>query len=1010
MHDHPWKQTKLRNLKAYSYEELLAMENGHPGPTSSRHGPYIVGGDSDDVGLRMVNSKDFPKGVSPRPCVVDMLVPEKAVTSIYGTSGVVKSTLVLDLLLCASRGDATWLGRRLGGTYKSVFVDFELDLEEQAKRSRQLCWGRGYEELPENMNYIGGRGRTPASVFNLAYDRCKEEEITLVAIDSAGMAMTGDAGKYRDVVDFFQHILDAFTVNLGCTIILIDHQANVQAGESYQTKAQFGSSYKGNLSRSRIQMQLQESSKGVRRLTLRHNKANFTDYVEPFDVTVRFMGHALTLEAETMDVADLAQEGQLPAWKRALLILYKENDPMVRHNIAAAVGVSHGTVGNALTNLRKREFIRDCGRGPDGTNPVEITPKGTEFVEEFLSAYTDDIITSHPPYRDRDDDDVPNDVGDDSEASVERADGLWERTYAVPENDPVFVDKGDDLGEVHEWIQTSEILGVDIETTGLDPENDRICLIQLSDGEKTFVLDALALDLRSTVRGLRKPRIVAHNAKFEAAFIQATYGVELEIEDTIFLVKILEQGTRPDMFTDSNKIENVVARYHALPLPKTDHTSDWTERPLTEDQILYAAEDAEVLVPLYAALLDGIEQNEIEEVLDIECRCAPAFRWMEETGVFVDVAKLRERMDELQKEAQRLHKRLQKHSEINWGSPDQLREFFGLEGKKDWPLTGKTKRPSTKTEHLGRLKHPAIPDFVAWKRAQKTLSSFGERWMKMIGEDGRLHSKYGLLTTVTGRTECSSPNIQQTPRESPHRECITAPEGRVLIKADYSQIELRIAAKYAPDENLLGLYQDGNVDVHTRMAAAITDKPESRVTKAERNAAKAANFGPLYGMGAKRLVETARKSYGVDWDLDKAKAVLKTFKQSYPGIASWHRDGYTPHNTNRSELAPTRTYAGRRRTHFKSVMDWFNTPIQGTGADGAKLAMALLYERRDEVPSLAPVIFVHDEIVVECDEADAEAAREHLIRCMVDGMNAVLNKDEPRVPVVVEAKVTKSWA
>jgi DNA polymerase I len=144
--------------------------------------------------------------------------------------------------------------------------------------------------------------------------------------------------------------------------------------------------------------------------------------------------------------------------------------------------------------------------------------------------------------------------------------------------------------------------------------------------------------------------------------------------------------------------------------------------------------------------------------------------------------------------------------------------------------------------------------------------------------------------------------------------------------------------------------------------------------------------------------------------LDEAKRILKTFKETYPGIAAWHKTGYKPHETNRSELAPTRTLAGRRRRHFKSVMDWFNTPIQGTGADGAKLAMALLYERRSEVPSMAPVLFVHDEIVVECDLGDAEAASELLRRCMQDGMDAVLNKDEPRVAVIVDVEAPrKSW-
>jgi len=112
---------------------------------------------------------------------------------------------------------------------------------------------------------------------------------------------------------------------------------------------------------------------------------------------------------------------------------------------------------------------------------------------------------------------------------------------------------------------------------------------------------------------------------------------------------------------------------------------------------------------------------------------------------------------------------------------------------------------------------------------------------------------------------------------------------------------------------------------------------------------------------------------------------------------------------DKSELAPTRTMAGRRRRRFKSVNDWFNSPIQGTGADGAKLALALMHERRAEIPSLVPVLFVHDEIVVECHEQDAEKAKEFLERCMKEGMDQVLNQEGEYMPPEVEAIITDRW-
>jgi DNA polymerase-1 len=137
-------------------------------------------------------------------------------------------------------------------------------------------------------------------------------------------------------------------------------------------------------------------------------------------------------------------------------------------------------------------------------------------------------------------------------------------------------------------------------------------------------------------------------------------------------------------------------------------------------------------------------------------------------------------------------------------------------------------------------------------------------------------------------------------------------------------------------------------------------------------------------------------------------AALQTFKERYPDIARWHRDGYSA--DDRAELAPSRTLAGRRRCKFKRIGDWFNHGIQGSAADGAKLALALLYEHRDRVPSMVPILFVHDEIVAECDETEVEAAKELLEWVMRTGMGAVIIKSGPPVPIVVEAEVRDSWA
>jgi DNA polymerase-1 len=172
------------------------------------------------------------------------------------------------------------------------------------------------------------------------------------------------------------------------------------------------------------------------------------------------------------------------------------------------------------------------------------------------------------------------------------------------------------------------------------------------------------------------------------------------------------------------------------------------------------------------------------------------------------------------------------------------------------------------------------------------------------------------------------------------------------------------------------------------------------VTKQHRQLAKALNFGLLYGMGAKGFRVYARSNYGLDLSEEEAGRYGQAFFRNYPGLAAWHR------RVGRSgkHMVETRTLAGRRRLGVERWTEKLNTPVQGTGADGLKLALALLWERRGEVPGASPVLVVHDEIVVECDTDQAEAVAAWLRQAMRDGMPWL----DP-VPVEVQVKTAPTW-
>jgi DNA polymerase-1 len=195
---------------------------------------------------------------------------------------------------------------------------------------------------------------------------------------------------------------------------------------------------------------------------------------------------------------------------------------------------------------------------------------------------------------------------------------------------------------------------------------------------------------------------------------------------------------------------------------------------------------------------------------------------------------------------------------------------------------------------------------------------------------------------------------------------------------------------------MLCAFQAG-MDLHELTARLVLNC--TKVSKEIRQQAKALNFGLLYSMGAKTFQQYAFENYGVQLTPVEAQQLRKRWFNTFPGICRWH---------DRQPDGPieTRTLAGRRRLNVERFTEKLNTPVQGTGADGLKNALALLWETRHRCPSARIVLVVHDEIVVECDEQEAERAREWLVESMQKGMSEFLR----HVPVEVEAKVCRDWS
>ncbi len=565
----------------------------------------------------------------------------------------------------------------------------------------------------------------------------------------------------------------------------------------------------------------------------------------------------------------------------------------------------------------------------------------------------------------------------------------------------MLVTDADGLSAVLTALADNELVGLDCETTGLDPRSDRLRLLSVNveavEGSLTYLVDCAAVDPQPLFAALSQTILVTHNGYFDLAFLRQLGFEPGAVYDTMLLSRLLYGTRHPRGF---HSLEACVRRELGKAIDKDEQKSDWSRAVLTPEQLAYAATDAAVLGPLCRALRVKIKGAKLEQAAAIESRCLPPVVWMACSGVAFDAVRWQVMAQQAKAEAERLAAAMDAlapgkpevldfGSTWNWSSPQQAQEVFASLG---------VTVTSTDDDALAGIDHPLAALLRDYRAASKKAGTYGDDWLKHVSGDGRVYAGWQQLGADSGRMACKAPNLQNLPRGPEYRGCFAAPPGRVLVKADYSQVELRIAAKVSGDKAMLEAYQRG-IDLHTLTAQKVMGITE--VTKQHRQLAKAVNFGLLYGMGAKTFQLYALSNYGLTLTPEQAEQYRSAFFAAYPGLVRWHRQaGRTGKNA-----IETRTLAGRRRCGVARFTEKLNTPVQGTGADGLKLALALLWERRAEVPGAFPVLAVHDEIVVECDQDQAPTVADWLKRAMVDAMAPLIDP----VPVEVEVKTAPTW-
>ncbi len=517
---------------------------------------------------------------------------------------------------------------------------------------------------------------------------------------------------------------------------------------------------------------------------------------------------------------------------------------------------------------------------------------------------------------------------------------------------------------------------------------DGLDTLTLCDGKACYALSWAQLgdDYNAFLRLLFSARVrkAGHNIKdLMRALLDEGLPTDGFVFDTALAAYLL------DATAGSYDLPRLAQTYLGEELP--DVQSVWALQPVLHEKM-----DAQAMLPLYT---------------DVELPLCPVLARMEQAGFLVDRKALYDFGERLTSSIEQLQQSIWALAgePFNIQSPKQLGNV--LFERLMLPAGKKTKTGwSTNAAVLDKLrgKHPIIEQILDYRTLTKLKSTYADGLLKEISADGRIHTNFQMTVTATGRLSSTEPNLQNIPvrRElgAQIRKMFVASPGKVLVDADYSQIELRLLAHIANDETMIAAFRSGE-DIHAVTASQVFGVPLAEVTPLQRSHAKAVNFGIVYGISAFSLAQ----DIGVFQS--EAKAYMDSYFAKYHGVREYmtrvveqaKADGYvTTLFGRRRDLPELKSSNFNLRSFGERVA--LNMPIQGTAADIIKAAMVRVDARmRAEKLQARLLLQVHDELIVECPAEEAETVK----AILVDEMEHVVDY---RVPLLVDAKIGASWA
>jgi len=508
---------------------------------------------------------------------------------------------------------------------------------------------------------------------------------------------------------------------------------------------------------------------------------------------------------------------------------------------------------------------------------------------------------------------------------------------------------------------------------------------------------------------------IAHNLKFDYKILKQ---YDITVKGAMFDTMIAHYLLNPDGRHGMDYLSEVYLNYKPVSIEtiigkKGKKQGTFRDADL-RTQTDYAAEDADVTFQLYELFAPQLKKENLEELFfKIEMPLMEVLAKMELAGISLDEKWLAQESIDLENDLRQLESKIFEFSgeEFNMNSPKQLGEILFEKMQLD-PKAKKTKtgQYATSEDVLQKLssKHEIIKHILEYRTYQKLKSTYVDALPSQIDkQDNRVHTNFSQTTAATGRLASVNPNLQNIPirtlRGQQIRGAFVSGEGKKIISADYSQIELRLIAEISGEENMIKAFQDGE-DIHASTAAKLFKIPLEEVSKTQRSQAKTVNFGIIYGQGAFALAEQTGLSR------TEAKQMIEAYFETYPKLKEYMAEQVS----KARQIGYVETILGRKR-HLKDInsnnfvvrghaeRNAVNAPVQGSAADVVKLAMIKIdKELKAQQLQTKMLLQVHDELIFEAPVDEIEAASK-LIRTE---MESAL---ETQVPLLVEVGVGNNW-